>query len=28
MEDKDLNMFLLIPVMQSAKNAVQNRINP
>jgi hypothetical protein len=27
MEDKDLNMFLLIPVMQSAKNAVQNRIN-
>jgi voltage-gated potassium channel Kch len=25
MEDKDLNMFLLIPVMQSAKNAVMQR---
>jgi hypothetical protein len=25
MEDKDLNMFLLIPVMQSAKNAVQGK---
>lgn len=25
MEDKDLNMFLLIPVMQSAKEAVQQR---